>query len=218
MGTAAGCTGVAELLTPPPTHPPTLTSPPPHTRMRGRAHTPPHSRSHPPTPPPFAPTRTPPHSRSHLHHTRMRRRGHAAPQLPCHAAHPHPNGPPCCACCVQEEVPAAEQRAWVAALLQPLVAQIDTNLQVAADEARLLQPGNVPPALLIQVGVPWWCGGVGRRFGCSACCGGDRYLLLLLPLSLLLLHSLDLLGGVGAPHFLTWAPVPPPPYSKRWRR
>ncbi len=49
----------------------------------------------------------------------------------------------------QEEVPAAEQRAWVAALLQPLVAQIDQNLRLAVDGTPLL-PGSPPPGHLIQ--------------------------------------------------------------------
>ncbi|PSC72015.1 exportin-T isoform X1 [Micractinium conductrix] len=55
----------------------------------------------------------------------------------------------------QEELPAAEQRAWVAALLQPLVAQMEGNLAAAAAggaaAAAAAMPGAPPPpALLVQ--------------------------------------------------------------------
>lgn len=61
----------------------------------------------------------------------------------------------------QEELPVEEQRAWVAALLQPLVAQLEGNLAAAAAAAagaggsapppqRFGAPGAPPPALLVQ--------------------------------------------------------------------
>ncbi len=55
----------------------------------------------------------------------------------------------------QEDLPAAEQRAWVAGLLQPLVAQLEGNLAAAAAgggaaAAAAAAAGAPPPALLVQ--------------------------------------------------------------------
>lgn len=53
----------------------------------------------------------------------------------------------------QEELPAAEQRSWVAALLQPLVAQMEGQLAAAASSSgtpTFASAGPPPPALLVQ--------------------------------------------------------------------
>lgn len=55
----------------------------------------------------------------------------------------------------QDELPAAEQHAWVAALLQPLVGQMESQLAAAAGGdggvPRYAAPGGPPPpALLVQ--------------------------------------------------------------------
>lgn len=50
----------------------------------------------------------------------------------------------------QEDVPPQQQQAWLAALLQPLVSQIDQNLALVAAPPALPRPGASPPAVLIQ--------------------------------------------------------------------
>lgn len=53
----------------------------------------------------------------------------------------------------QEELPAAEQRTWVAALLQPLVGQMEAQLAAAASSGgtpTYAAAGPPAPALLVQ--------------------------------------------------------------------
>jgi exportin-T len=50
----------------------------------------------------------------------------------------------------QEEVEAAQQHAWLAALLQPLVAQMEAGTAAAAAGSGGPPPGAPPPALLVQ--------------------------------------------------------------------
>ena len=54
----------------------------------------------------------------------------------------------------QEDVPAPQQRAWVAALLQPLVGQMEANLAAAAAAAAAGGGGAVPAAGTPRFGAP----------------------------------------------------------------